>query len=290
MNRASSLRIIAASSALLTALVAGPAQAEDNQATTALSEFRGKRIPKDIIQNKFFTKTNRFEVAPLVGYIPSNAFVDNWQFGGVLAYHFSDTLAAEGDFLFNPFNPDVGVKNLTKTLLAIAYDNDKGTSDFQQPIDTIGYAVMFSARWAPVYGKINLVGESVLNFDVYGTAGIGIIGISNNYARVNPDYSGSTIDPDTGEQIDPVAPIEPAPAQPPSPVPLALNLGFGFTFFLSQGIALKLDARTINYVAPGPDYDASDNASPADQFHSEFVTTGGISIFVPKMRARSFNF
>jgi outer membrane beta-barrel protein len=288
MKAATSLRIIAAGSALLATLVAGPAAAKDNEATTALSEFRGKRVPKDVIQNKFFTKANRFEVAPLVGYIPSNAFVDNWEFGGVLAYHFSETLAAEGDFLFNPFNPDVGVKNLTKTLLAIAYD-DKA-SDFQQPIDTVGYAVMFSARWAPVYGKINLVGESVLNFDVYGTAGIGIVGISNNYGRINEEYNGSTVDPDTGEQINPVAPITPAPAEPPSPIPLAFNLGFGLNFFLAQGVALKLDARTINYVAPGPDYDAGDNTSPPDQFHSEFVTTAGISIFVPKMKSRTFNF
>jgi outer membrane beta-barrel protein len=258
---------------------------EKNSAETALGEFSGKRPIPDPIRNRFFLKTNRFEIAPALGYVPNNSFADIYVGGAFLAYHFSERFSVEAALMYSPNSGASGVKGLTRTLLDIAYQGDPNTK-FQQPIDRLQIASAFSARWAPVYGKINLIGEGVVNFDVYGTGGVGLLAISKDVATISEDYRNGTSD-------DPVY-VEPQPQTQFSP---ALNLGAGINVFLSPSIALKLDARTLIFVGPEADYIVGDVDPTTGQpqilnteVQTAFITTGGISIFVPKMKPRIFNF
>ena len=257
---------------------------EPNNAVKALDEFRGKRTLPPAIENKFFLKTNRFEVAPVIGYVPNNSFADVYAGGAILAFHFSETFAVEAAVIYAPNTGEVGVKGLTKTLLDIAYQGDPNTS-FQQPLDRLQLGTAFSARYSPVYGKINLIGEGVANFDVYGTGGLGIALITKDVATVSDDYKNGV------EGADPVDLAE-NPATQASP---AVNLGAGFDFFISQSVALKLDARTLLFIGPEAAYGNVDPttgqaAELKDELQSVFITTAGISIFVPKMKPRVFNF
>jgi outer membrane beta-barrel protein len=265
--------------------VVAPAMAADAPAKQALDEFNGRKIDKNTVQNKFFLKTNRFEIAPSLGYVPNNAFVSNYYGGAFLAYHFSETFAAEGAFFYAPNSGQAGVKNLTKTLVAIAYDSNPDTT-FQQPLDRLQLGAIFSARWAPVYGKINLIGEGVLNFDLYGTAGAGLLLVTKDYAAVSQAYKDSSggFDAD-GNPVDPVD-LQDAPETVANP---AINLGIGLDFFVTQSIAIKLDARSELYFAAEPDY-GNEGEQLQNQLYNTFMTTAGVSIFVPKMKPRMFNF
>lgn len=268
------------------AVVPSTAQAkEKSSAVTALEEFNGKKPKIDPIRNRFFIKSNRFEIAPALGYVPNNSFADIYVGGAFLAYHFSESLSVEAAVMYSPNTGTTGVKNLTRTLLDIAYQGDPDTT-FQQPIDRLTLATAFSARWSPVYGKINLIGEGVVNFDVYGTGGIGLLAISKDVAVVSDDYRN-------GESTDPVA-LEPNAEQFFTP---GLNLGVGLDLFLSPTVAIKLDARTLVYIGQEADYISGDIDPITGQqqvldseVQSVFITTGGISIFVPKMKPRLFNF
>lgn len=269
---------------LLGLLASAPeAQAKDHPAESALDELAGKKSPPNLIQNKFFVKANRFEIAPMGGYVPNNSFVSNPYGGAFVAYHFSDTFAAEGTFLYAPNTGASGVKGLTQTLVGIAYEGNKSTT-FRQPLDRLQLGAIFAARWAPVYGKINLIGEGVLNFDVYGTAGVGLLLITKDYASVNPDYAAG---------VEGAAPaiVETNPTTVANP---AINLGIGFDFFITQSIALKIDARSTFYVADEPDYgNKLPDGSPEPlekRLYNTFLTSGGIAIFIPKMKPRLFNF
>jgi outer membrane beta-barrel protein len=282
-TRTPTLTMIAAAMGLVGLLAAAPeAAAKDHPAGTALDEMAGKKAVPNLIQNKFFVKANRFEIAPGFGYVPNNAFVDNYYGGAFAAYHFSDTFAAEGAFFYAPNTGASGVKGLTQTLVAIAEDGN--ADNFKQPLDRLQLGAIFSARWAPVYGKINLLGEGVLNFDVYGTLGVGLLLETKDYASINPDY------------VDGVEGAKPAAvlSQPPTEAYAALNLGFGMDFFLTQSIALKIDARTALYIADEPDYgNKLKNGDPEPlekRLYNTFLTTGGISIFIPRMKPRLFNF
>lgn len=253
---------------------APPALAKDDSpAQEALTEHNGKREPIPLIQNRFFLKQNRFEFGPAFGYVPNNAFVVNPTGGLILAYHFTETVAAEGDIIYGP---EGGYKNLTTRLVQIAADS--GNSSFQQPADRIALGALFSARWAPVYGKINLVGEGVLNFDLYGTAGVGMLLVTTKNYVYNNDYD------DTDPTSEPITTED----NGLNTAHFALNLGIGFNFFVSQFIAIKLDARTTPYLGAGPDYGQEE--APENRIYAPFITSAGLAIFVPKMKPRLFNF
>ena len=260
----------------LSGLGAGAAHAADvHPAVEALEASKSGVAVKNVIQNKFFVKTNRFEVAPALGAVPNNAFVTNIYGGAFLAYHFSETFAAEGAFVYAPNTGVAGVKGLTKTLVNIAHET--GTQDLNQPLDRLQLGAVFSARWAPVYGKINLLGEGVANFDLYGTGGVGLLLMTKDTATYNPDFAS---DPAASPVlVNPSAPTEAYPA---------LNLGAGVDFFVTQSIAIKLDARSQLYVAPKPDYGNADDTAE-NRLYSPFMTTAGVSIFLPKMKPR-YNF
>ncbi|MDP2312117.1 MAG: outer membrane beta-barrel domain-containing protein [Pseudomonadota bacterium] len=259
------------------------ALAADHPAETALEEMTGKKLPPNLIQNRFFVKANRFEIAPSIGYVPNNAFVTSIYGGAIAAYHFSDTFAAEGAFLYAPNTGASGMKGLTQTLVGIAYEGNNDTT-FRQPLDRLQLGAIFSARWAPVYGKINLIGEGVLNFDLYGTAGVGLMLVTKDYASINPDYASNV------EGADPAIPTQ-SPATEAYP---AINLGIGLDFFLTQSIALKIDARSAFYIADQPDYgNKLPNGQPEPlekRLYNTFLTTAGVSIYIPRMKPRLFNF
>ncbi len=256
---------------LLAAL--NPRPAEAHPATQALDDLQGKKAQLSVIQNKFFLKANRFEITPALGYIPNNDLVSVPVAGMFLAYHFSESFAAEGSLLYGSDLQLNGLKGLAKTLLQIGRD----APGFQQPIDRPSLAGVFDARFAPVYGKINLIGEGVINFDFYGTAGLGLIVVQHeeatNDSTGNPQLNAGT---------------------PPQTANLAINLGVGFDFFLTQSIALKLDARSLLYVGLEPNYGNLDaQGQPValgNRLYNAFITTGGVAIFIPRMKPRLTNF
>jgi len=137
-----------------------------------------------------------------------------------------------------------------------------------------------------VYGKINLIGEGVLNFDLYGTGGVGLLLVTKDYAAVSQAYKDSSggFDAD-GAPVDPVE-LQSAPETVANP---ALNLGVGLDFFITQSIAIKIDARSELYFATEPDYGNADEELQ-NRLYNTFMTTAGVSIFVPKMKPRIFNF
>lgn len=270
--------ILASLAAGLGLFLATPvAHAGADPAVAALKEEKVGRTPYNVVQNRFFLKAERFEIAPLVGYVPNNPFVKRYIGGAIAAYHVSETFAVEGALMYAP---DLGVndlKGLTDTLVQIAEEGGSGVG-FQQPLDKMVLGATFNARWTPIYGKINLIGERVLNFDLYGTGGVGVLSIAGYYARYD--------DGRASQGLSPAALTERGNSAKP-----AVNLGIGFDFFLTGSVALKLDTRNLLYVAKAPEYDPNGdpNALPS-RLYNDFVASVGLSIFFPAMQPRIYNF
>jgi outer membrane beta-barrel protein len=260
-----------------TALVAGlhtPAAAADHPAGIALKDAQTGKGPLNAVQNRFFLKEGRIETTPVLGYVPSDPLVQRYVGGLIGAYHFSETLAAEGIFLYSPDLGENDLKGLTHTLVSIAASGNSG-GNFQQPLDKMIMGATFATRWAPFYGKINLIGESVLNFDAYGTLGMGMLTLKSYLAVENTD------DPDKDLKLN--------PAPNPDKVVIAPTIGIGFNFFLNQSMALKLDARNYFYIANEPAYDP-ENPPDGQRLYNNFVATVGLSFFIPEMKKRMYNF
>ena len=145
----------------------------------ALEEFRTGAKPPNPVQNRFFLKSKRFEITPLLGVGPNNPFADRFPTASLaFGYHFSEQLAVSGIFTYAPDLGKGDVKALVPILLQRADDDD-----FQQPLDKVTLAASVGVTWSPVYGKINIIGETVLNFDFYGFLGVGFV-LQNEYAAV----------------------------------------------------------------------------------------------------------
>lgn len=258
-----------------TLLVGAAAHAEDTPGAAALEEYRSGRSSPKAIENRFFLKEGRFEIAPHVGYVPNNPFAVRYVGGAFLAYHFNEQFSVGGDVTFSPDLGEGDLKGLVSVLLDRAYNASSGAKDFQQPLDKIGLAAMFGANWAPIYGKINLVGATVVNFDLYLFGGVAMIS-KNNYVAV--------YDAATAASGDVVA-LQPQ-GQETSFGPV---LGIGQNYFINQSLAVKLDARSLFYVDQKPQYDP---AVPVTEkrLYNNFTASLGFGIFFPAMKPRLYEF
>jgi outer membrane beta-barrel protein len=267
------LKLLAPILAFVGLVSASPeASAGAPQAEKALDELNTGRAKYNVVQNRFFLKENRFELAPVVGYVPNNPFAKRYVGGLLAAYHFSENFAAEGAFMYSPDLGANDLKDLTTTLVNIAHQGAEVS--FQQPVDKLILGATFAARWAPVYGKINLLGERVLNFDFYGVAGLGMLSINEYYAtceELEGDICAAAI------------------STPVKKVKVPVNLGVGMDFFLSGSVAVKIDARSYLYLDKEPQYDPNVPVEDS-RLYNAFVASTGVSIFFPKMKPRQLDY
>ncbi len=273
MRTFKSLKFWLATTAFMVGLSA-PATAADSPGATALQELKEGAATKNAVQNRFFLKEGRIEATPILGYVPNDPMVKRFV-GGVLgAYHFSEEFAAEGAFLYSPDLGQSDLKGLVNTLVAIPAREQGSSNSFQQPLDKMIMGATFAARWAPFYGKINVIGESVLNFDAYGVVGLGMLSLQSYYATA-----------EMGGNDEITTNLEAAGKS----VVITPNVGVGFNFFLNQTMALKLDARSYFYFANEPQYNPNEPVE-TKRLYNNLVASVGLSFFVPEMKKRMYNF
>ncbi len=269
----------AASLAVVAALAPSGAAAVDDPGIAALEQQRAERKPMKAVENRFFLKQDRFEVAPAFGYVPNNPMARRFTGEINFGYHFAENLSAQAQIGFSPDLGENDLKGLPSVLLQRAYDaSSANAAAFQQPLDKVVLGANFGVAWAPLYGKINLVGETVLNFDFYGFAGLGMVSKQNYVATydvgVDITQPGADIVLLTKQGNE----VKPSPA-----------LGVGMNFFVNQTVALKLDARSALYIDKKPQYDANVPVSE-QRLYNNFTATVGAGFFFPKMKSRLYSY
>ena len=270
------LRSVAAAATLLIALTA-PAYA-DSPGLDALDAHKVEQGQKKAVENRFFLKENRFEIAPVVGYVPNNPFARRYVVGGILGYHFSETLSAQAQLMYSPDLGENDLKGLVSVLLDRAYNADlDNATGFQQPLDKVGLAAAFGVAWAPVYGKINLVGETVLNFDFYLFGGAGMVSKNDYFAHY--DEAGALQDPPDVVSLELRG----------NSVKVSPYIGLGQNYFLNRLMAVKIDVRAAFYVAKAPQYDP-DVEVAEQRLYNNVVAGVGLAFFFPNMKPRLYNF
>ncbi|HHO50591.1 MAG TPA: outer membrane beta-barrel domain-containing protein [Deltaproteobacteria bacterium] len=255
-------------------LLSTAAQA-DSPGLDAKSDYRAGRQPNPAVENRFFLKENRFEIAPIFGYVPNNPFARRYVGGAILGYHFSETFSAQFQLTYSPDLGENDLKELTSVLLERAFTaNTNGETNFQQPLDKVELGGTLGVTWAPIYGKINLVGETVLNFDFYLFGGLGMVS-KTNYVATYDDSPEAVDIVNLSEGINEVRP--------------GLYIGLGQNYFLSQSMAFKLDLRSSFYIDNRPQYDPEVQVLE-QRLYNNFVAGGGIALFFPKMQPRLYDF
>lgn len=271
--------LCAAAVMLFVGLAPARARASDSPGIAALETHRQGRTTLKAVENRYFLKEERFEVAPGFGYVPNNPFARRYTGQVTFGYHFAETVSAQAQIGFSPDLGESDLKGLVDVLLQRAHDASTSSSDaFQQPLDKVVLGANFGAAWAPLYGKINLFGETVLNFDFYGFAGVGMVS-KQNYNAVYDEGVDITI---PGADIVELKQLG-------NEVKVGPALGVGQNYFVTQTVSFKIDVRSALYIDQKAQYDP---AIPPDgsRLYNNFTASFGVGFFFPKMKPRLYSF
>ena len=195
-----------------------------------------------------------WEISPFLGAELNNPVLSTLGAGLRVSKSFSDSLAFEG-FAF--YGADLGlrdIKDLTTTLVQIA--NSGSNVEFLQPIDKIGLAATGGVRWIPIrahLGQKNKPGN--IKFDVYGSAGLGIISTNLYYA--------------TYDEVDLVQ-----LSTPMRQIRIPLTIGYGINFHISPKITLDIGARNILWQGIEPQYDPDYPRTEKQWYRREILHIG----------------
>ncbi len=116
------------------------------------------------VSRKTFLKSGRFELQPNVMMTVNDSFFRSFALSGRVAWHLNDAFALElgggyiPPFLVQKLDP---VDQLREGLALINADN--------KPFALADVGLTFS----PLYGKVALLGDSIINFDGFLSAGVG---------------------------------------------------------------------------------------------------------------------
>jgi len=116
------------------------------------------------VARKTFLKAGRVELDPMVQMTVNDAFIRTWAVGGRLAWHINDAFALEvgGGYVPPAFSQRLEPAELLKERLAlINIDNA-----------LVGMADV-GLTFSPLYGKVAVFGDGIVNFDGFVSAGVG---------------------------------------------------------------------------------------------------------------------
>jgi outer membrane beta-barrel protein len=123
-----------------------------------IAEKRGRRADE-----RDFVKTARHELTLQGGYYVSDLLDGTYVVGAAYTYHLTEDAAVEASFAFSQVRSSVAAR----------LEHDRGVSVL--PKEDRVYLVFTDLVWSPVHGKMRFFADSIVHFDIYGAAGVGLI-------------------------------------------------------------------------------------------------------------------
>lgn len=174
------------------------------------------------VSGHLFLMNKRLELSPGIGLSIRDAFWQKLGFGAAVTYHFTEEVGLSLRGMYNlslisgtaqVCDPSTGVCN--------APTKEELTTQNGRPAN-VAYGNMslltsVDLQWAPIYGKLALFSEKVLNFNMYGLVGPSFL----MYGPTNTFTVGG-------------------------------NVGVGFRFFLNKWLTVRLELRDVLYYELGP--------------------------------------
>ena len=192
----------------------------EEEADAPTSSRRAKEALIKTLQRKTFVKINRYEVGPQLGFVTSDPFLNRYLGGVRGAYHVTEVLGVEGSFIFSPELDGADEKAITKQLEAF----NQVTPD----ISKIQYTADMTLQFSPIYGKVAMFGRNIINFDIFGSFGTGIVRTADDLEKLDAVNDQRAVA--TQGQIHP-----------------SLTYGGGVRVIFSEGFAVRMEAKGFSY-------------------------------------------
>ena len=162
----------------------GSAEVSDANASKAeraleqdMALFWGNRREIKVVQKRLVEKDGRFELMPYASVIPNDEFIVYYPLGLRIGYHFSEAFSVEASYAF---------ALQQETQLATFLEGEGiglKRADIQEKISMYYNA---NILWAPLYGKLSLLGYKLTHFETYIGLGFGLFN-TTEFPADNPD-------------------------------------------------------------------------------------------------------
>lgn len=174
------------------------------------------------VSGHLFLMDGRFEVSPSIGISLRDAFWQKVGFGAAFTYHFTETvgLSARATYNLSLVSGTAQICDPTGGGCSLP-TVDELTRDGEGNLANVAYGYMslltsIDLQWAPLYGKLALFSETILNFNMYGLIG-------PTFLMYGPNNSFT----------------------------VGGNVGIGFRFFINNWLCLRLELRDVLYYEEG---------------------------------------
>jgi len=181
---------------------------------------RHRRIIK-ALPRKRFLKIGRWEAAPHVGFITNDPFINRYLLGVGITRHVTEIFAVEA---LGSFSPDFG-RGDWKAITHQLVEENQVSPD----ISKLLFYGNVNFQFSPIYGKVAVMGRRIVNFDVFGSFGVGVAYTRDDLEALQAETDAAAIA--TQSQYHPTT-----------------NLGGGFRVIFNQNIAVRLEGRSMIYV------------------------------------------
>jgi outer membrane beta-barrel protein len=207
-----------------------------------------KRVIKTL-QAKRFMKIGRFEASPHVGFVTNDPFIRRTLFGVNLAYNPTEVFAIEVNGTLSPDFGDADKKAITQQIT----ENNQVTPDISK---ILWYSTM-AFQFSPIYGKIAVRDRAIINFDIFGLFGAGVVGTRDDLEVLQ-------------KQDDPLAQETEKQIHP------ALTFGGGLRVVFSKTLAFRIEGRGLSYIET--------LESTTLELKNNVTFLAGVSFFFPGMK------
>ncbi|MFZ5438606.1 MAG: outer membrane beta-barrel domain-containing protein [Myxococcota bacterium] len=173
------------------------------------------------VSGHLFLMNGRFEVSPEIGISLRDAFWQKVGFGAAFTYHFTESvgLSARATYNLSLISGTAQICDPQGGGCSLPTFSELTTYNGQTANVAYGYMSLLTSvdlQWAPLYGKIALFSEKILNFNMYGLIGPTFL----MYGPTNTFTVGG-------------------------------NIGVGFRFFINQWLTVRLELRDVLYYEEG---------------------------------------
>lgn len=212
-------------------------------------ELKKKRLIK-VIQRKNFLKSGRGEITPFLGFVTNDPFVQRY-IGGINAgFHFTEVFSLEGAFAYAPALAKdeedlLGSKDVKSDYFLLI---NKYSADVD--ISRITLYGNLDVAISPLYGKINFMGNKIINFDLFIVAGGGWTNTRDTIPK--------------GEVVDEKYQWH-----------YTSNFGFGVRAAFNRWMAIRFDGRSYIYI------EAVQSGTVNLEMKNNFIAQLGCSFFIP---------
>ena len=204
---------------LLAVLTAAPALAQDD----------AELVEKVAVRNRLFSVAGRWELGGNVGFSLMPRLIDHYNLNLSLAVNFSEWLGLELRFGY-AISMHTSLADEIQANFAANSAISKA-NDLSDAWELTGNAVL-GLRFQPIYGKLNLVADLPVHFQLYVWAGGGAGQMMKDSLLIcaQPGASGC----DAWLQQTQVSPL--------------VSLAVGFRFFVGEHHGLKIEARDYSWL------------------------------------------